>query len=114
MLDLGATVCRPGARRATAARSPPAAPGAGGGRPRPTRRSARPASPAGSRRSRARDRQGRGRLVDALRGRRRSTRADLAAVMGWPDDPDRARRVAATLVADGLGRSRSTAPTASA
>ena len=47
------------------------------------------------------DRQGRGRLVDALRegpvpvGR-------LAAVMGWPDEPDRADRVAATLVSDGL------------
>jgi hypothetical protein len=27
---------------------------------------------------------------------------DLARVMGWPDDPDRARRVAATVVADGL------------
>ncbi len=28
--------------------------------------------------------------------------ADVAAVMGWPADPVRARRVAATLVADGL------------
>jgi hypothetical protein len=27
---------------------------------------------------------------------------DLAAVMGWPEDVDRAERVAATLVADGL------------
>jgi hypothetical protein len=26
----------------------------------------------------------------------------LASVMGWPDDPARADRVAATLVADGL------------
>jgi hypothetical protein len=26
----------------------------------------------------------------------------LAEAAGWPDDPDRARRVAATLVADGL------------
>jgi A/G-specific adenine glycosylase len=49
------------------------------------------------------DRQGRGRLVDALRtgpvplGR-------LGAVCGWPEDPGRARRVADALVAEGLAR----------
>jgi A/G-specific adenine glycosylase len=48
------------------------------------------------------DRQGRGRLVDALRARGRVPAASLADAAGWPDDPDRARRVAATLVADGL------------
>ncbi len=47
------------------------------------------------------DRQGRGRLVHALR-RGPVAAADLADVMGWPDDPGRARRVAATLLADGL------------
>jgi A/G-specific adenine glycosylase len=47
------------------------------------------------------DRQGRGRLVDALR-RGPVAFDDLPAVMGWPDDPDRAARVAATVVADGL------------
>ncbi|MDZ7675723.1 MAG: hypothetical protein U5K30_11730 [Acidimicrobiales bacterium] len=47
------------------------------------------------------DRQGRGRLVDALR-LGDVTDSQLAAVMGWPDDPTRASRVAATLVADGL------------
>jgi A/G-specific adenine glycosylase len=47
------------------------------------------------------DRQGRGRLVDALRRGPVAAR-DVAAVMGWPGDPDRAGRVAATLVADGL------------
>jgi A/G-specific adenine glycosylase len=47
------------------------------------------------------DRQGRGRLVEALcagpvpLGR-------VAAVMGWPDDPARADRVAVGMVADGL------------
>ena len=47
------------------------------------------------------DRQGRGRLVDALRmGCVAET--NLAAVMGWPADPDRARRVATTVVDDGL------------
>lgn len=47
------------------------------------------------------DRQGRGRLVDALRSGPVAD-ADLAATMGWPADPDRARRVAETLVRDGL------------
>ena len=47
------------------------------------------------------DRQGRGRLVDALR--LAPVAADhLAAATGWPDDDARARRVAAGLVADGL------------
>ena len=47
------------------------------------------------------DRQGRGRLVDALRAAPVRA-ADLAAVMGWPDDAARAERVASTLLADGL------------
>lgn len=47
------------------------------------------------------DRQGRGRLVDALRVGPVAA-VDLAHVIGWPDDPARAARVAATLVADGL------------
>lgn len=47
------------------------------------------------------DRQGRGRLVDALR-HDEVAQSDLARAMGWPDDPARARRVAATLEADGL------------
>jgi len=47
------------------------------------------------------DRQGRGRLVGALRAG--PVDADrLATAMGWPDDDVRARRVAAGLVADGL------------
>lgn len=52
------------------------------------------------------DRQGRGRLVDALRRGPIASR-DLAATAGWPGDDDRARRVAATLVADGLASSTS-------
>jgi A/G-specific adenine glycosylase len=47
------------------------------------------------------DRQGRGRLVDALRSGPLPA-ASLATAAGWPDDPDRAARVAGTLVADGL------------
>jgi A/G-specific adenine glycosylase len=47
------------------------------------------------------DREGRGRLVEALRlGPVRT--ASLGEVMGWPGDPDRAAAVAARVVADGL------------
>ena len=49
------------------------------------------------------DRQGRGRLVDALRSGPVPA-ADLPAVMGWPTDAERSTRVAATVVADGLAR----------
>ena len=47
------------------------------------------------------DRQGRGRLVDALRLGPVAL-GDLPEVMGWPDDVLRAGRVAETLVRDGL------------
>jgi A/G-specific adenine glycosylase len=47
------------------------------------------------------DRQGRGRLVDSLRAGP-VLRSDLAEVMGWPDDPTRACRVAGGVVADGI------------
>ena len=47
------------------------------------------------------DRQGRGRLVDALR-RAPVAAADIPIATGWPDDPARAHRVAASLVADGM------------
>jgi A/G-specific adenine glycosylase len=47
------------------------------------------------------DRQGRGRLVDALRTGSVPDVA-LSKVMGWPDDKARAERVVATLLVDGL------------
>jgi A/G-specific adenine glycosylase len=47
------------------------------------------------------DRQGRGRLVDAL-CRGPVAVGAVPAVMGWPDDPARADRVAIGLVEDGL------------
>jgi A/G-specific adenine glycosylase len=101
MLDLGATVCR--------ARTPdcPQCPvrcgchwaEAGHPQPDPAQGSAgvsgRQSAFAGS------DRQGRGRLVAALR-HGPVAEPDLARVMGWPTDPARAKRVAATLVIDGL------------
>jgi A/G-specific adenine glycosylase len=49
------------------------------------------------------DRQGRGRLVDALR-RGGVTEAALAAACGWPDDRGRAERIAAALVTEGFAR----------
>lgn len=100
MLDLGATICtarnpgcdgcpvRSGCRWAIV------------GFPQPD-----PASGTGARQSRfeGSDRQGRGRLVDALRSGPVSNQPfDLARVMGWPDDPGRAVRVADGVVADGL------------
>jgi A/G-specific adenine glycosylase len=47
------------------------------------------------------DRQGRGRLVRALADGE-VDQTSVAGVMGWPDDPVRAERVASTLVRDGL------------
>lgn len=47
------------------------------------------------------DRQGRGRLVAALCAGPVPV-ADVAAVMGWPDDPARADRVTVGVLADGL------------
>jgi A/G-specific adenine glycosylase len=51
------------------------------------------------------DRQGRGRLVSALRRGAISAHPEvLAQTMGWPDDPERSLRVAMTVVADGLAK----------
>lgn len=47
------------------------------------------------------DRQGRGRLIASLRHAAVAPE-DMAAVMGWPDDPGRAERVLGTLVRDGM------------
>ncbi|HEY5026309.1 MAG TPA: A/G-specific adenine glycosylase [Acidimicrobiales bacterium] len=62
-------------------------------------------APASSRQTRfeGSDRQGRGRLVDALRSGPVPPGA-LRGACGWPQDPARARRVADGLVADGLAR----------
>lgn len=49
------------------------------------------------------DRQGRGRLIDALR-RDTIALSEAATVMGWPNDPERVDRVVRGLVADGLIR----------
>jgi A/G-specific adenine glycosylase len=94
MLDLGATVCTARAPRCDAC---PVAAGCvwrgfGGADPFVAHRQS---TFEGS------DRQGRGRLVDALR-LGPVVAAEIPAACGWPDDPDRAARIAASLVTDGL------------
>lgn len=101
MLDLGATCCR--SRNPACGICPVAGQcswaAAGHQPPDPARASAGTSRPqaafAGS------DREGRGRLVAALAAGPVAPSA-LAAAAGWPDDPTRAERVAAGLVADGL------------
>ena len=76
-----------GARAAARARSRRACRvGAGRAGPSPIRPTAPPACRGGQSRFEGSDRQGRGRLVEALR-RGPVAPPTLAAVMGWPDDP---------------------------
>ena len=101
MLDIGAALCRPVAPQCTAC---PLAAGcawrAGGcADPDPALGSAGVSG--GQSRFDGSDRQGRGRLVAALR-HGPVPAARVPTVMGWPDDTERAVRVAATLVVDGL------------
>lgn len=101
LLDLGAAVCaprEPSCRRCPIRRRCRWA-AAGRPLPDPARGSAGVSTPQS--RFEGSDRQGRGRLVDALR--LGSVRPDrVAAVAGWPDDVARAQRIAEGLVADGL------------
>lgn len=101
ILDLGATVCR--ARTPACDACPTAARCAwrAAGCPEPDPAVGSAGVSGGQSRFEGSDRQGRGRLVDALRTGPVAPAA-LAAVMGWPHDGDRAGRVAATVVADGL------------
>ena len=97
MLDLGATVCTRRSPRCDACPIAGSCSWRAAGYPEPD-----PAAPAGRQSTFVgSDRQGRGRLVAALRLGPLPTAA-LADAAGWPDDPGRARRVAASLVADGL------------
>lgn len=101
MLDLGAGVCR---RRDPLCTECPVASSCGwalAGRPAPDPADGSAGVSARQARFEGSDRQGRGRLVEALR-QRDVALGDLATVMGWPDDPSRSTRVAATLLDDGL------------
>jgi A/G-specific adenine glycosylase len=103
LLDLGATVCR---RREPRCGACPVAGGCGwaqAGRAEPDPADGSAGVSGGQSRFAGSDRQGRGRLVEALRHGDVPSE-DLATVMGWPDDAGRAARVAASLVADGLVR----------
>jgi A/G-specific adenine glycosylase len=97
MLDLGATVCIRAAPECDRCPLRSECAWARAGRPAPD-----PAAPAG-RQSRfaGSDRQGRGRLVDALR-RGPVALEHVASVAGWPGQLERAAGMAAGLVADGL------------
>jgi A/G-specific adenine glycosylase len=99
VLDLGASVCTRRVPRCDACPAARACAWSAAGRPAP--------DPAGAGAVQSRfegsDRQGRGRLVEALRhGEVRE--ADLGDAMSWPEEGARAARVAATLVGDGLVR----------
>lgn len=101
VFDLGATICRKRSPRCDACpiRQHCAWARAGFPDPDPVRGSAGVGVPQS--RFDGSDRQGRGRLVEAMRSGAVADE-DLAAAMGWPSDPERAGRVAATLLTDGL------------
>jgi A/G-specific adenine glycosylase len=101
VFDLGASICRKRAPRCEACpvRAHCAWARAGFPDPDPIAGSAGISAPQS--RFDGSDRQGRGRLVDALRAGPVAA-AEIAAAAGWPGDGERAARVAAGLVADGL------------
>jgi A/G-specific adenine glycosylase len=103
VMDLGATVCR--ARRPECARCPLArsCTWCQAGRPEPDPAVWSAGVSGGQSPFDGSDRQGRGRLVRALT-HGPVTEGSLTDVMGWADDPARARAVAAAVVADGLAR----------
>lgn len=107
MLDLGALVCRP---RTPGCASCPVAISCvwwSAGRPDPDPAIGTAGASGRQARFEGSDRQGRGRLLAAL-GRGEVADADIATVMGWPDDAERAARVARTLAADGLAQTDGT------
>ncbi len=101
MLDLGATVCRPRSPRCDECPVFVWCAWHRAGRSAPDPAVGSAGVSGGQSRFEGSDRQGRGRLVDALR-RGPVAPGEVATAMGWPDQPDRAARVAATLLADGL------------
>jgi A/G-specific adenine glycosylase len=101
LMELGASICR---RRRPDCRACPARAGcawlaSGLAAPDPADGSAGVSG--GQPRFEGSDRQGRGRLVDAL-CRAPVPVGDAATVMGWPDDQPRADRVVVALLAEGL------------
>lgn len=101
MLDLGATRCRPREPVCDDCPLRGACAWASAGRPDPDPAVGSAGVSAPQSRFEGSDRQGRGRLVAALRHGPVAP-ADVARVAGWPASPDRAERAARSLVADGL------------
>jgi A/G-specific adenine glycosylase len=99
LMETGAVVCGAHAPACDRCRLAPTCAWARAGRPQPDPAAprTRPSAFVGS------DRQGRGRLVSALRAGPVSPRG-LAAACGWPDDAARAQKVADSLVSEGLVR----------
>ncbi|MFP5318246.1 MAG: A/G-specific adenine glycosylase [Acidimicrobiia bacterium] len=97
VLDLGAAFCTSRSPRCGPCPVASACAWANAGGPDPAPPPARQSRFDGS------DRQGRGRLVAVLRAGPVPV-ADAARAAGWPDDPVRAARAVAALVADGLAR----------
>ena len=101
MLDLGATICTKTAPACGACPLQRSCAWATAGRPNPDP-SVGSAGWGGAQSTfSGSNRQGRGRLVDALR-LGPVPLSDLATVTGWPSEPERARRAATGLVAEGL------------
>ena len=103
MLDLGATVCTKQRPRCERCPLPTARACAwmAAGRPEPDPAVGSAAVSGTQPRFAGSDRQGRGRLLDALRAGPVAVVA-VADAAGWPEDPARAERIAAALVAEGL------------
>jgi A/G-specific adenine glycosylase len=101
VLDLGALVCT---KRAPRCRTCPIVATCAwslAGHPAPDPADGSAGTSGGQPRFAGSDRQGRGRLVQALRAGPVELER-LAQVTGWPDDPDRAQRIADRLVDEGL------------
>ena len=102
MLDLGATICTSRSPRCGSCPVAGACAWQREGTPTPDPALGSAGTSRGQSRFEGSDRQGRGRLVDALRDRARLEPSELATRAGWPDDPLRTAAVVATLVRDGL------------
>jgi A/G-specific adenine glycosylase len=101
LLDLGALVCLSTAPRCHQCPLRRRCRWARAGRPPPDPARGSAGVSVAASRFEGSDRQGRGRLVDALRHGPVGS-GGLAAAAGWPDDPRRARRIAGALVAEGM------------
>lgn len=101
MLDLGATVCIARDPRCDVCPARRRCAWSAAGRPEPDPAIGSAGVSGKQSRFEGSDRQGRGRLVDALR-RGPVPVMGLAAAMGWADEPERADRVARGLVDEGL------------